>query len=249
MDFNSNEKNIINENYYEILNEAKSFLINDNPISESISKSFEIHGLSNSDENIFDLNKNNNEDKNDKNRKIGNFFENNKNHEINDNYLLLKEKLIKTRNINKSQEKQIKNQEKLIEKLKNNNDFLSKELNEKNQKIASIEKDLKESKLKESKAILRDKKVASKIKLLKTIQKKYKEEKELRISLKEKLNKRLAFDDFTELSMFTPIKIIKSFTKNGLNEANNIYKLKRDDIVYLSSSKGEVLKQLNFQLI
>lgn len=33
MDFNSNKENIINDNYYEILNEPKSFLINDNPIS------------------------------------------------------------------------------------------------------------------------------------------------------------------------------------------------------------------------
>lgn len=78
-------------------------------------------------------------------------------------------------------------------------------LNEKDQKIYLIGKNPKELKLKESKAILRDKKVASKIKLLKTIQK--------CIKKKKNLNKRLALDDSNELAIFTLIKITKLFTK------------------------------------
>jgi len=148
------------------------------------------------------------------------------------------EKLNKLNIIKKSQEKRIKNQDKIIETLKNKNNSLLKELNEKDQKIIKIEKNLKELKNKESKAILKDKEVVSKIKLLKNIQLKYKEEKAQRKSLEEKLNKRLKLDDFDSLSLFTPIKIVDSFTKNGLNEANKLFKLKRGDVLYLSSSKG-----------
>lgn len=258
MNLNSIDKeDIINENYYEILNQAKSFLINDNPISTSILMAFKDYDLID-DENedmISSDNKNaankstdnigNNliEDYVDKNidNDIHNVTNNNINNNINNNnkdFYLLEEKLDNLKNINRSQEKQIKNQDKLLEKLKNKNNLLAKQLNEKDKKILKIEKELKESKLKESKAILKDKEVASKIKLLKTIQEKYKEEKEIRKSLEEKLNKRLKFDDFNELSIFTPIKIINSFTKNGLKEANQLFKLKRGDTIYLASSEG-----------
>lgn len=233
MDLNSIDKeDIINENYYEILNQAKSFLINDNPISDSITMAFEIYNLIDTEhddmvgahgEKIEDIN-----DTNNINNKLN----------IEERGDDLEDTLYKLKNINKSQEKQIKNQDNLIKKLKNKNKSLSQDSSEKDEKIAKIEKDLNELKLKESKAILKDKEVASKIKLLKTIQLKYKEEKELRKSLEEKLNKRLKLDDFNELSIVTPIKIINSFTKNGLKEANHLFKLKRGDVIYLSSSEG-----------
>lgn len=240
MDLNSIVKeDIVNENYYEILNQAKSFLINDNPISMSIDMAFENYNLidtKNSNMNSSE-DKNNNTNSNSIND-VGTSLQEDHTDNINEDFYLLEEKLDKLKNINRSQEKQIKNQDKLVKKLKNKNNLLSKELDKKDEKILKIEKELKELKLKESKAILKDKEVASKIKLLKTIQNKYKEEKEIRKSLEEKLNKRLKFDDFDELSMFTPIKIINSFTKNGLNEANQLFKLKRGDIIYLTSSEG-----------
>jgi len=240
---NSNDKeNIINDDYYEILNQAKSFLINDNPISDSIAMAFEIYdliGTEHDDMEVFrskNLNINNINNLHDSNN-INNINNNNK-RDIEEKYDNLKNTHYKLKNINKSQEKQIKNQDKIIEKLKNKNESLSQELSEKDEKIAKVEKDLNELKLKESKAILKDKEVASKIKLLKTIQLKYKEEKELRKSLEEKLNKRFKLDDFNELSIVTPIKIINSFTKNGLKEANHLFKLKKGDVIYLSSSEG-----------
>lgn len=215
------KEDIVNENYYEILNQAKSFLINDKPIIESIYKAFEIYDLIDNEEDI-DSNEEELADSED------NIID------IKD----LEEKLYSLKNINKSQEKQIKNQDNIIKKLKSKNNSLANELTEKDNRISKIEKDLKILKLKESKAVLKDKEVASKIKLLKTIQLKYNEEKKLRESLEKKLNKRLKFDDFNELSMFTPIKIIDSFTKNGLKQANNLFKLKRGDVLYFSSSKG-----------
>ncbi|MEA4958072.1 hypothetical protein SDC9_48872 [bioreactor metagenome] len=240
------KEDIINENYYEILNHSKSFLINDNPISESISKAFKIYGLiddeknmdSKDEEGYFDSRANNiNNDTND--ISINNINGNDSNNkDINPKWNELEEKLDILKNINKSQEKQIKNQDKVIEKLKNKNSLLINDLNEKDNKINKIEKDLKILRLNESKAVLKDKEVASKIKLLKNIQLKYSEEKKLRKSLEEKLNKRLKIDDFEELSMFTPIKMIDSFTKNGIKEANNLFKLKRGDVLYFSSSKG-----------
>lgn len=57
---------------------------------------------------------------------------------------------------------------------------MSQELDERNKKLLKIEKELKESK-----SILKDKEVTSKIKLLKAIQKKYKEEKDLGNLLKK----------------------------------------------------------------
>jgi len=244
MDVNLIDKeDIINENYYEILNQAKSFLINDNPISDSIAMAFEIYGLIGTESNDMESFNSKNDDMNNINNhndsnKTNNINNTNNKIDIEEKYDNLENTLHKLKNINKSQEKQIKNQDKLLEKLKNKNKSLSQELSEKNEKIAKIKKNLKKLELKESKAILKDKEVASKIKLLKTIQLKYKEEKELRKSLEEKLNKRLKLDDFNELSIVTPIKIIDSFTKNGLNEANHLFKLKRGDVIYLSSCEG-----------
>ncbi|MBZ9571480.1 DUF460 domain-containing protein [Methanobrevibacter sp. TMH8] len=256
------KEHIINENYYAILNQAKSFLINDNPISSSIAMAFEMYNLVGSEsdnlvgsenkipikDSVSDIRNNlgNNSNNFNNNNNNNNNFDNNlyndsgngSNENNNEDLYLLEEKLDKLKNINKSQEKQIKNLDKILENIKNKNNSLSQELNEKNEKLLKIKKELKESKLKESKAILKDKEVNSKIKLLKSIQNKYKEEKELRKSLEEKLNKRLKIDDFNELSIFTPIKIIDSFTKNGLNEANRLFKLKRGDVIYLASSKG-----------
>lgn len=281
MDLNSIDKeDFINENFYEILNQAKSLLILDNPISEAISIVFKNYGIiddessvedNNSKNNINNINNINNSfndnsvgEANNQNQTNQNQINllNNSNSSHSENSLFsdsdaglvddldnddiismeeivaLEGKITKLKNINKSQEKLLKNQNKLIEDLKNKNKSSLENIDKKDEKIAKLEKELKELNLKESKAILKDKELASKIQLLKNIQNKYKEEKELRESLEEKLNKRLVLDDFDELSMFTPIKIIDSFTKSGLSEANNTFKLKKDDVIYLKSLKG-----------
>jgi len=251
MDLNSVEKeDFINEKYYEILNQAKSFLILDNPISISISLAFEKYGVIESGENNISINNTNNENLNQNSK--NSFTDEDSN---NENYILdddldnddfvsiediveLETKINKLKKINKSKESLFKNQETLIEDLKNKNKLYSDEISEKDQKINNLEKELKDLNRKEAKIILKDKELASKIQLLKTIQAKYKEEKELRESLEEKLNKRLKLDDFNELSIFTPIKIIDSFTKSGLSKANKTFKITKGDVLYLSSSKG-----------
>lgn len=128
MDFNSNKEDIINENYYEILNEVKSFIISDNPINESIFNAFETYGLINTKENDTHSSNSNNGSvdfvQGSINENSQNFPENNYK---NNDYFELEGKLDKIKNINKSQEKQIKNQDKIIVKLKNKN--LSDELN------------------------------------------------------------------------------------------------------------------------
>jgi len=298
MNIGSIEKeDFINDNYYEILNQAKSFLILDNPISISISLAFEKYGLidDEDDKSISNINQNSNEKNrensyndshsnsvnysnkdsysskdnyifandvsndfnndlsNDFNNDLGNSFNNALVNDFNngldngsdnedfisiEDIVALETKIDKLKKINKSKEKQFKNQTNLIEDLKKKNESYLDEIEEKNQKINKLEKELTESSRKEAKAILKDKELASKVQLLKNIQSKYKEEKQLRESLEEKLNKRLKLDDFNELSIFTPIKIIDSFTKSGLNEVNKIFKIKKGDVVYLRSSKG-----------
>lgn len=148
------------------------------------------------------------------------------------------ETIIKLKRQIKRQETQIKNHESIIKNLKDKNNLLKNEA--KNQKRESSQLKSKLEKLHQeySNQILLNKKVASKINIIKQLQNKYNHEKTLRKKLEEKL---LSIEKIKTLEIpdkMLPVKIIESFTREGINEAIICGNIKKGDLVYISNSGG-----------
>ncbi|KZX11698.1 DUF460 domain-containing protein [Methanobrevibacter filiformis] len=122
-----------------------------------------------------------------------------------------------------------------LNKLNSETNKLNSEVNFLNSKINKLNNDI-------SRDILKEKEVASKIRLLKSIQEEFLKERNLRLNLENKLNSKVLFSDFMFSETETPIKIIETFTKKGIRDANSYFKLERNDIILLSSTKGEKSK-------
>ena len=245
--FNSKvNSNIINQNYYydyfiEKLDQAKTLLINEVPISiaidsvlndEFIHETANIDNLNDIDDIIHEKNKDNQINNLDDN------FSENLDYLDDDEINKIKNIIKSQENKIKNQEKRIKNQDKLIKNLNSKNKELNKKIKENDIEISKLKNEIKDLNEKHSKNLLKEKTIASKVQLLKTIQKKYIEEKELRKSLEDKLNLRVSWNDFSKSDNVTPIKIVDFFTREGINRASNLFDIKKDDVLLLDSSEG-----------
>ena len=221
-------------NYIEKLDQVKTLLINEVPISIAIDSVLndELNNENNNLKNFKNIYETNLEkDNNDNlNNLKENFSENKENLNI--------EEMNKLKGIIKSQEKRIKNQEKLLNNLNSKNKDLIKKINDYDAEINKLKDELKDLNEKYSKNLLKEKTIASKVQLLKTIQKKYIEEKQIRKSLEEKLNLRVSLDDFTNSDEVTPLKIVDFFTRNSINETSKIFGIKKGDILIINSPEG-----------
>lgn len=232
--FQAKDKISSNNNYIEKLDQAKTLLINDVPISiaiDSVLQDVSINEANNPD-NLNDSTEVFIEKKDYKkiNKSNENFSEN---LDYSNDELISKLKLI-----TKSQERQIKNQDKVIKNLSSKNKGLKKKINENDREINKLKNELKDLSKKYSKNLLKEKTIASKIQLLKTIQKKYLEEKEIRRSLEDKLKFRASFNEFLKSDELTPIKIVDSFTKESINKVSKLLEIKKGDVILLNSSEG-----------
>jgi len=221
------------DNLIEKLDQAKTLLINEVPISIAIDSVLK-DGFDNKNSNIANLNDVNNV-------AIEKSKYNESNNKLNENFSDVSysnvEPVNKLKTTLKFQEKQIKNQDKLIKNLNSKNKELNKKINENAVEITKLKNELKELNEKYSKNLLKEKTIASKVQLLKTIQKKYMEEKEIRKSLEDKLNFRASFDNFTKSDETTPIKLM-DFTRESINKASKLLEIKKDDVILLNSPEG-----------
>ncbi|GAB4317878.1 MAG: hypothetical protein Kow0019_19270 [Methanobacteriaceae archaeon] len=135
-------------------------------------------------------------------------------------------------------EQRIKRQETIIQILKEENQSLTEENKEYKQIINNLESKIDKLHYQYSKEILNKKEIASKVALIKAFQEKYQEEKALRIKVEENLKSIKQLNSFKQSKNFMPVKIIESFTKEGIKEACRYWKIKRGDVVLLSSSRG-----------
>ncbi|MDR2966550.1 MAG: DUF460 domain-containing protein [Methanobacteriaceae archaeon] len=233
--FETKDKIIVNDdNLIEKLGQAKTLLINEVPISIAIDSVLKDE-FKNEINNITNLN--NIEkvciEKNEY-RNIDNINENFSSESTCSDVEMLDKLNITI----KSQEKQIKNQAKLIKNLNLKNKELNKKNNENNLEIIKLKNELKALNKKYSKNILKEETIASKVQLLKTISRKYLEEKEIRKSLEDKLNLRASFDDFINSDKFAPIKIVDFFTKEGISKTSKLFEIKKGDLILLNSPEG-----------
>ncbi|AXV37063.1 MAG: DUF460 domain-containing protein [Methanobacteriaceae archaeon] len=132
----------------------------------------------------------------------------------------------------------IKRQEALIQHLKVENHSLRDENEEYKDLIENLELKIEKLHYQYTKDILNKKEIASKIAMIKAFQEKYQKEKDLRIKLEENLNSIKQLDSLKQSKDFMPVKMIESFTKEGITEADYYWKIKKGDVVLLSSSRG-----------
>lgn len=148
-----------------------------------------------------------------------------------DHALEASSELSKLQNKLKSQEKQIKN-------LQNKNKILEDDIRQYQDEVTQLETKIQRLQFQYSRNILHQKEITKKNSIIKGIHEKYNHEKALRQDLEAqiKLIKRIRAMELSREA--SPVKIIDSFSKDGIREAANFKNIKRGDVVLLKSSKG-----------
>jgi uncharacterized protein len=139
--------------------------------------------------------------------------------------------IIRLQNKVKSQEKQIKN-------LQKKNILLEDDLMDYQNEISQLENKIQKLQYQYSQNILHKKEIATKTSIIRGIQEKYYHEKELRKTLENQLEsiKRMRAMELSREA--SPVKIIESFSKDGIREATSSRNIKSGDVVLLRSSEG-----------
>lgn len=129
-------------------------------------------------------------------------------------------------------------QEKQITNLKNKNSSLEKEIHKYKNKTAKLQDKVDKLHYEYTQDILFKKEMVSKISLIKNLQDKYNQEKRLRLELETNLKslKNIQTKNPTENAI--PVKIIETFTRDGIKQACEYWKIKKGDVVLLKSSEG-----------
>lgn len=132
----------------------------------------------------------------------------------------------------------IKNQENQINNLKNKNKTLEEKIENYEIETEKLLDKIDKLHFDYTQGILEQKKLLSKISLIKKLQEKYNQEKALRIKLEENLDSLKHIQKIDPTPNAIPVKIIESFTRDGIMAACEYWKIKRGDVVLLKSSRG-----------
>lgn len=132
----------------------------------------------------------------------------------------------------------IKFQNKQIMNLKKKNERLNEDIRRYQQELSQLEHKIEKLQYQYSQNIMQQRKITTKNSIIKGIQEKYNREKELREELEAQLEsiKRIRAMELSQET--TPVKIIKSFSKDSIREATNYWNIKKNDVVLLKSSEG-----------
>lgn len=146
--------------------------------------------------------------------------------------------LLKLKRRVKRQETQIKNQEGIIKNLRDKNKLLKNKIQREKRKSSKMKFKMEKLHQEYENKVLQEKEITSKINIIKKLQAKYNQERELREKLEEKLKTANKIKTVEISHTMVPVKIIKSFTREGIQEAIQNWNLKKGDVVMLSSSRG-----------
>jgi predicted RNase H-like nuclease (RuvC/YqgF family) len=148
------------------------------------------------------------------------------------------EKLKKIEEAARKLKLKIKSQQNQIKHLEGKNEFLNKELTNLSDKNSELENKIERLHYDYSKDILSKKEMSAKLSIIKGLQEKYNYERKRRIELEENLSsiKNIRVKELSQ--KVVPVKIIESFTKEGIKSAYDYWKIKKGDVVLLSNSKG-----------
>ncbi|MBU4608121.1 MAG: DUF460 domain-containing protein, partial [Methanobacterium sp.] len=146
--------------------------------------------------------------------------------------------LLKLKRRIKTQEKQIKKQEGIIKNLRDKNKISRNKIQRNKKEIFRLKSRIDKLYQDYSQDILLNKELSSKSELIKKLINQYKEEKSHRKRLEENLKSIQKIKSMEISKNSIPVKIVKSFTKEGIKEAGDYWKIKKGDVILLKSSRG-----------
>ena len=132
----------------------------------------------------------------------------------------------------------LKNQQKYVDKLKQKNSGLEEEIHRNKTEISKLQSKVDKLYYEYTKKILQKREIASKVVIIKNLQEKYSNEKALRYELEQKLRSRDGIKTVELPENTFSVKIIEFFTKEGIREACDRWKIKSEDVVLLKTSEG-----------
>jgi predicted RNase H-like nuclease (RuvC/YqgF family) len=132
----------------------------------------------------------------------------------------------------------LKNQKKYIDKLKQKNMILEEEVQTYRTEISKLHSKMDKLHHEYTTNILKKKELASKMAIIKRLQNKYSREKFRRSELEKKFRATIDIKTLELSENAVPVKIIESFTRDGIREACDRWKIKNGDVVLLKSSEG-----------
>jgi uncharacterized protein len=132
----------------------------------------------------------------------------------------------------------LNSQKRFIDNLKHKNSNLENQLSHKKVEISKFQSKLDKLHNEYSKKILEKKEFESKIAIIKRLQEKLSEEKALRLELEQKIRYNSEMNTLKLSDNVLPVKIIESFTKDGIKEAVDHWKIDKNDVVLLKNSEG-----------
>ena len=132
----------------------------------------------------------------------------------------------------------LKSQENQIRNLQKKNIVMADDLKRYQNEISRLESKIERLHYQYSQNILHRKEIATKTSIIRGLQEKYNHEKALRKDLEEQLEsiKRIRAMELSREA--SPVKIIESFSKDGIREATGAWNIKNGDVVLLRSSEG-----------
>lgn len=134
--------------------------------------------------------------------------------------------------------KQIKNQKNQIKQLKDYNKKLKEQIKSQHKEIKKNKTQIKKIHDDYDKNILLNKKIVSKLSLIEKLKKELKSKELENQKLKSQINSQKQIKKIKLKEDTVVVKIIDSFTKEGLTKAIKNWNLKKDDLIYIKNSKG-----------
>lgn len=132
----------------------------------------------------------------------------------------------------------IKIQENQINNLKTRNNSLEDRIKDYEIEVVKLQEKIGKLQYEYTQNILLDKELHSKISLIKKLHDKYSEEKALRMELERNMESLRSIQTIKPTGNAIPVKIIENFTRDGIMEACEYWKINKGDVVLLESSEG-----------
>jgi predicted RNase H-like nuclease (RuvC/YqgF family) len=132
----------------------------------------------------------------------------------------------------------VKIQERQIRNLKSKNNILKGEIKDYKKDLAKLHHKIDKLYYQYNNDILYKKEMASKLSLIKKLEVKYNREKTLRMELEDNLKLMGSIQTIDPSENVIPVKIIETFTREGILNACEYWKIKNDDLVLLKNSEG-----------
>ena len=130
----------------------------------------------------------------------------------------------------------LSSQKRYINELREKNQELEAEVKFQKTEVSKLQSKMDKLRNEYSRKILEKREFASKISMIKRLQNKYSKERSMRLELEKQLDPNFGLETIGEDAV--ELKIITSFTKEGIRESSLLIKISKGDVVLLENSEG-----------